>query len=111
MVGYLADETYRHNMYLIQKAMGDVPSRTLEEITMSEPSFPWHAHTLNRPVFTRRTRLHLAVKLACSVLYFHGNWLQTRRTTRDIRFPEGSVGFQSPFITWSVSDRQEKPLC
>ena len=111
MVGDLADRFYRYNTFLIKKVMGSIPSKTLEKTIMLSPSFPWHADPVNRPVFHRRTRLQLAAKLACSVLHFHGSWLQARWSSRDISIPEGPLGHEQPFVIWSILYRQEKPAC
>lgn len=109
-MGYLSDEAYCHNLYLTKKAAGSLPSQTLEEAIMSSPSLPWNALTVNRPVLNRRTRLHLAVKLAYSVLHFHGSWLRPRWSTRDIRLPDQTPEFQQPFLTWSIRDRRGESI-
>ena len=109
-LGYLPEKTYRHNIYLIEKAVGTLTSQSLEEIIMSSSGYPRNNHTIERP-FVRKDRLHLAVTLALSVLYFHGSWLRARWRTCDIRFPEGLLGLQQPFLTWGISGRDEKPTC
>lgn len=75
---------------------------------MSSSGLPWSIHTVDRPL-VRKTRLQLAAKLACSVLHFHGSWLRARWRTSDIRFPEGPLGAQQPFLTWGISDQGDRP--
>ncbi|RJE20797.1 hypothetical protein PHISCL_06866 [Aspergillus sclerotialis] len=109
-LGYLPEDSYRHNMYLIKKAMGSLPSQSLEEIIMSSSGLPWSIHTVDRPL-VRKTRLQLAAKLARSVLHFHGSWLRARWRTSDIRFPEGLQGVQQPFLTWGISGQGDGSTC
>lgn len=107
LVAFLQDRKYHHYMYIARKAVGSLQSQTLEEIMPSSPLFPWIAPRKGGLVLSRRDRLHLAAKLACSVLQLHGNWLSADWSSRDIMFPRGSIEpkelLRQPFLLWSVS--------
>lgn len=107
LVAFLQDKKYRHYMYSARKNFGSLQSQTLEEVISSSPLFPWIAPREGGLVLNRRDRLHLAVKLACSVLQFHGSWLSANWSSRDIMFSRGTMepkeSLRQPFLLWNVS--------
>lgn len=111
LVGFIPDENCNHYIYIVNKTSGSLYSQTLEEIIFPSPLFPWSTPVGGGPIFKRKDRLHLAAKLACSVLQFHGSWLNRNWNSHDVMFPKGMMGFEEslhhPFLLWSVSKSPE----
>ncbi|KAL3477293.1 hypothetical protein BJX99DRAFT_257548 [Aspergillus californicus] len=113
LLGCVADGKYRHSMYYL-RPVAESPqtkSQSLEEIIAACSILP-QIPTQGRYIFSRRDRLLLAVRLACSVLTFHGSWLQKYWRSQDILFAsdETSDRFNSPYIMCDIKSGDESHI-
>ncbi|KAL2833988.1 hypothetical protein BJY01DRAFT_224771 [Aspergillus pseudoustus] len=108
LLGCVADERYTHNVYYLRTVAYSVhsPSQSLAELVVAS-SKPPHLVSLGKNIFSRRDRLILAVRLACSVFTLHGSWLGTYWRTPDIMFPDESQTpdrFNNPYIVRDIAN-------
>ncbi|CAI7607977.1 unnamed protein product [Penicillium glandicola] len=110
-IGFISDENHRHNMYYVRKLAGNLRSQSLAElIAASSDIFKAPSGSF---LFTWGHRLRVAVNLARGVLQFHGNWLKTQWSSRDIMFGKNSSGdIDKPYVLWNVgSELDAWSLC
>ncbi|KAJ5834038.1 hypothetical protein N7447_000064 [Penicillium robsamsonii] len=100
LLGFISDENHRHNVYYVQKLAGNMRSQSLAELTTaSSDIFKAHHGSFH---FTWGHRLRVAVNLACSVLQFHGRWLKSQWSSRDIMFTKNSSwDIDKPYVLWN----------
>lgn len=94
LLGCVMDGTQQHLMYHLRKLPASPKLQSLAELLETSSSF-LQAQMNGAVFFSQKDRLTLAANLACSVLQFHGNWLQSRWRARDIIFirePTGNIG-------------------
>ncbi|KAL4736723.1 hypothetical protein BDV11DRAFT_172652 [Aspergillus similis] len=108
IVGSLIEGEYQHMVSVTRSNIGILESQSLEELLMSSTLAAW----IPGFYFPKGDRLHLATRLAWSVLQFHGNWLREHWRTRDILFPRETGGtnsqnqtFLHPCLSWRVSSK------
>jgi hypothetical protein len=105
MVGSLSEGQYLHSMFVKKNSVGSLESQSLNDLLMSSSLAPW----IPGFHFRKRDRLELAIRLAWSVLHFHGNWLPEYWRSYDILFPKGPGGgisqktLEHPYLSWNVS--------
>ncbi|KAJ5423303.1 hypothetical protein N7491_008519 [Penicillium cf. griseofulvum] len=105
LLGYLPDDYYRHNIYHLQTKAENLKSQSLAEIIVTSSN---HQGPLSDSfIFTQKHRLHLAVNLACSVLQFHGSWLKTQWSARDIMFTANMSDIDNPYVLWKVASETD----
>ncbi|PKY03642.1 hypothetical protein P168DRAFT_304996 [Aspergillus campestris IBT 28561] len=102
LLGYLKDEERLHRIYYMRCITDHRDIFSLKDLLrIAAPRAP--IPTPCSAVFNRRDRLQLAVKLACSVLRFHGNWLRAQWQSGDIMFTTTESSQQrNPYIMWDV---------
>jgi hypothetical protein len=105
MVGSFSDGQYLHSMYVRKNSVESLESQSLDDLLMSSSLAPW----IPGFHFRKRDRLELSIRLAWSVLHFHGNWLPEYWRSRDILFPKSPGGGMSqnalehPYLAWNFS--------
>jgi hypothetical protein len=103
-LGWVSDESHRHNVYYVRQVADSLKSQSLEELITTSSTFT-AGQTNEGFLFSQRDRLRLAVNLACSVLQFHGSWLRDHWRARDIMFTsESPTVLGIPYIPWNVGD-------
>lgn len=108
--GCFSDESHRHNMYYIRNIAADLKTRSLSELLAASSNY-FQAPTSDQFLFTQKHRLRLAVNLACSVLQFHGSWLEAYWRARDIMF-NTAADIDSPFVRWDVGNEVDtRSMC
>ncbi|KAJ5797592.1 uncharacterized protein N7503_006888 [Penicillium pulvis] len=102
LLGYLPDESHRHDLYRVRSIAQNFNSQSLEEVILK--SFgATSLRSTNGFLFSQRHRLRLAASLACSVLEVHGSWLRNHWRARDIKVcTEPSNDLDCPFILWDM---------
>lgn len=106
-IGFISDESHRHNMYYVRKLAGNLRSQSLAEL-IAASSDAFKTPSSSRFLFTWGHRLRVAVNLACSVLQFHGSWLKTQWTSRDIMFTKNSSGdIDKPYVLWNIGSESD----
>ncbi|KAJ5781313.1 hypothetical protein N7457_006473 [Penicillium paradoxum] len=108
-LGWLSDESHRHNITYIRNVGGGLSSQSLEDlITASCRSS--ESQTSEKFFFSQLDRLRIAVNLACSVLQFHGSWLKNHWRPRDLMFdPQDIEGIGDIYIPWNVGENIDDP--
>ncbi|CEL05911.1 hypothetical protein ASPCAL07023 [Aspergillus calidoustus] len=105
MVGSLSEGQYLHSVFAGKNSVGSLESQSLDELLTSSSLAPW----IPGFHFMKRDRLELSIRLAWSVLHFHGNWLPENWRSRDILFPKYPGGgtfhktLEHPYLSWNVS--------
>lgn len=104
LLGYLPDESHRHDLYHVRSIAQNLNSQSLEDVILS--SFgATSLRSTDHFLFSQRHRLRLAASLACSVLEVHGSWLRNQWRARDIKFcTEPSNDLDCPFILWDMKN-------
>ncbi|KAJ0422339.1 hypothetical protein BJY00DRAFT_280750 [Aspergillus carlsbadensis] len=101
-VGSISEGENRHLVFVDKPRTGNVGYQSLDDMLMSSSPAPW----IPGFHFGKRDRLGVAIRLAWSVLHFHGNWLPEYWRARDILFLKGSGGesqsFERPHLEWNV---------
>ncbi|KAJ5354973.1 uncharacterized protein N7496_012185 [Penicillium cataractarum] len=106
-LGWVSDESHRHNIYYVRQVAGYLESKSLADLITASVTFS-ASQSSDGILFSQRDRLRLAANLACSVLQFHGSWLREHWRARDIMFTyEPSTGLGSPCIPWNVESNVE----
>ncbi|KAL2842768.1 hypothetical protein BJY01DRAFT_200055 [Aspergillus pseudoustus] len=103
-LGNLSEGEYRHSVFVDKISKGRLESKSLDDLLMSSSLAPW----IPGFYFRKRDRLDLAIRLAWSVLHFHGNWLPEHWRSRDILFPKSAAEdiqgtIENPYLSWNVS--------
>ncbi|KAL3496671.1 hypothetical protein BJX62DRAFT_103808 [Aspergillus germanicus] len=107
MVGSLSEGQYLDSMYVRKNSVGRLEPQSLDDLLMSSSLAPW----IPGFHFRKRDRLELSIRLAWSVLHFHGNWLPEYWRSRDILFPKSLGGgtsqnaLEPPYLSWDVSQK------
>ncbi|KAJ5515111.1 hypothetical protein N7463_004663 [Penicillium fimorum] len=111
LIGFISDEHHRHNMYYVRKLAGNMRSQSLAELIAASSDIFKAPH--GNFHFTWGHRLRVAVNLACSVLQFHGSWLKSQWSSRDIMFTKNPSGeIDKPYVLWNVgSELDAWSLC
>ena len=114
LIGFISDEIDRHNLYYVRNlsGLGDMQPQSLSEIIASSKDI-FAVSSGHSFLFTWGHRLRVAVHLACSVLQFHGSWLKTRWSSRDIMFTKHLSGdIDKPYVLWKVEPELDvQTLC
>ncbi|KAK5378715.1 hypothetical protein LTR11_004410 [Exophiala xenobiotica] len=85
------DPSHRYNLYLMDKADGDVPTQSLADLLGASAGNNLHFSVPYRSLMlSRRDRMFLAATLAPSVLQFQGTWLKPEWRSQDILFRKGT---------------------
>lgn len=99
--GVTADTRYYINR--INSSQDDIHIHSLKEIFQMATSNP----NISELGYYMHDALYLATVLACSVLHFHGTWLETHWSTQDILFlctdKTQKPQYQQPYILRKVS--------
>ncbi|RAL00411.1 uncharacterized protein BO80DRAFT_97044 [Aspergillus ibericus CBS 121593] len=103
LLGFLTDETSKHNAYHLRCIPSYQLSQSLEDLVTAS-SASARVPSPDGLLFSRRNRLRLAAKLATSVFQYHGSWLKSYWRARDIMFlDDPSSQLQNPYIPWNVA--------
>lgn len=104
LLGYLPDESHRHDVYRVRSIAHNLNSQSLEEVISTSSTVTKFSLT-NDFLFSQKHRLRLAASLACSVLEVHGSWLRNQWRACDIRVcTEPSTNLDCPYIVWNMNN-------
>lgn len=104
VLGWLSDNSHKHNITYVRNVARDLRSRSLEDLITASCHFQ-DGQADEGFIFSDHDRLRLSLNLACSVLQFHGSWLKQHWRPRDLMLESPDTDRVGDlYVPWTVGE-------